>query len=209
MSDDVFRWIVGIAAWVIVIAFVVQVVVWFLLYRIASRVMALVDEYRTRFEPQISAVQASIGDVQKTLAHVTETTNKLSTEVRAVSASVTTSAERITALATESAEQITTIATESAEQIRSFVTTSTSQVQSVVQTSTDTAHGSVARVNLAVERAATRFEETGEYVQESVVAPVREVAAIVAGVKVALGTLFGYPERKQINQVYQDEELFI
>lgn len=200
---------VGIAAWVIVIAIVVQVVVLVLLYRLFSRVMALVNEYRTRFEPEIRAVQGSIGDVRRTLAHVTETTNKLSTEVRAVSAAVTTSAERITALATESAEQITTMAAESAEQIRAMVTTSTSQVRSVVQTSTDTAQSSVARVNLAVERTASRFEETGEYVQESVVAPVREVAAIVAGVKVALETLFGYPERKQINQVYQDEELFI
>jgi F0F1-type ATP synthase membrane subunit b/b' len=205
----VFRWVVGIAAWVICIAFLVQVVVWALLYLLFRRVMGLVDEYRKRFEPQIATVQATLGDVQATLAHVTETTNRLSTEVRAVSASVTTSAERITALVTDSAEQISSAATESAQQIRSLVSTGSTQVQTALQTTTDTAHTSVARVNLAVERTATRFEETGEYVQQSVIAPVREVAAIVTGVKVALGTLFGYPERKQINQVYQDEELFI
>ena len=60
-----------------------------------------------------------------------------------------------------------------------------------------------------VERTVTRFEETGEYVQTQVLTPVREVAAIVTGVKVALETLFGYPDRKPIDQAYQDEELFI
>ena len=37
----------------------------------------------------------------------------------------------------------------------------------------------------------------------------REVAAIVKGIKVALETLLGYPARKQINQAYSEEELFI
>jgi hypothetical protein len=31
----------------------------------------------------------------------------------------------------------------------------------------------------------------------------------VKGIKVALETLLGYPERKQIDQAYSEEELFI
>ena len=215
-----FEWGVGIASWVIVVLFLVQVVVWIMLYRLFRSIMAVVDEYRRRFEPQIAAVQATIGDVQKTLGNVTDTTNKLSTEVRAISASVTASAERITTIATESAEQIRTLVSTSTEQVQtaiqtstkqvqSVIQTSTEQVQSVVQSSTETARSGIQRVDLAVERTVTRFEESGKYVQESVLAPVREVAAIVAGVKAALETLFGYPDRKQIDQAYQDEELFI
>lgn len=211
---------VGIACWLIVIMFAIQVGVWIALYRLFKGIVATVNDLKARFEPQIGKIQETVGDLQKTIAHVTETTNQLSTEVRAVSTAVTTSAERITAVATESAEEVRglVIATSAdikalvaatSDQVRSLVSTSTTEIQSIVSASSDTAHGSLQRVDLAVERTVSRFEETGEYVQTQVLNPVREVAAIVKGIKAALETLFGYPDRKTIDQAYQDEELFI
>jgi archaellum component FlaC len=211
---------VGIACWLIVILFAVQVGIWLALYRLFKGVIATVNELRSRFEPQIGSIQRTVDDLQKTIAHVTVTTNQLSNEVRAVSTAVTTSAERITAVATESAEEVRAlvITTSSeiknlvnvtSEQVRSLVTTSTGEVHSVVRASSETAQFSLERVDLAVERTVSRFEETSEYVQTQVLNPVREVAAIVKGIKAALETLFGYPDRKTIDKAYHDEELFI
>lgn len=211
---------VGIACWLIVILFAVQVGVWIGLYLLFKKVMGMVEELKARFDPQIGTIQKTLGDVQKTVAHVTETTNTLSTEVRAISAAVTTSADRITTIATESAEELRALVTTASSeikqmvnvtstQVQDLVTTSSSEIRGVVSNSTETANGGVDRLNLALERTVGRFEETGEYVHEQVLTPVREVAAIVTGVKVAIETLFGYPNRKQIDQAYQDEELFI
>jgi archaellum component FlaC len=211
---------VGIACWAIVVLFVVQVGVWIALYRLLKGVVATVNDLKARFDPQINQIQLTVGDLQRTIAHVTETTNQLSSEVRAVSTAVTTSAERITVVATESAEEvrglviatsaeIKALVTVTSGQIRDLVATSSDEIHTVVRASSHTAHGGLERVDLAVERTVTRFEETGEYVQTQVLTPVREVAAIVKGIKAALETLFGYPDRKPIDQAYQDEELFI
>jgi archaellum component FlaC len=211
---------VGIACWLIVILFAIQVGVWVALYRLFKGIVATVNELKSRFEPQIGKVQETVGDLQRTIAHVTETTNQLSNEVRAVSTAVSVSAERISAVATESAEEIRglviststdikALVSITSEQVRSLVSTSTDEVHSIVRASSNTAQGSLERVDLAVERTVSRFEETGEYVQTQVLHPVREVAAIVKGIKAALETLFGYPDRKPIDQAYQDEELFI
>src|SRR6185503_6895821 len=109
-----------------------------------------------------------------------------------VSAAVTASAERISAVATESAEEIKGMVMQASSdikamvsvtstQVQDLVTTSTDEVRQVVKASTGTAHGGLERLDLAVERTVTRFEETGEFVQDQVLAPVREVAAIVKG----------------------------
>jgi len=199
---------------------VIQVGIWFALYRLLKGVVGLVTELHERFEPQIGKIQTTVGDLQRTIAHVTETTNQLSNEVRAVSTAVTTTAERLTLVATESAEGIRSLVVTTSSDIKSLVAITSTQVQELVTTSTGeahamvlasraTAHGGLERVDLAVERTVSRFEETGEYVQTQVLTPVREVAAIVKGVKAALESLFGYPDRKPINQAYQDEELFI
>ncbi len=218
--SDVFQWGVGIAAWVIVLLFVVQVAIWFLLYRIVQRVQAMVEELRGKYEPKVDQILVTVGDVQKTITNVSETVGTVSSEVRAVSAAVTVSAERISVIATESAEEIReTVRATSAEikalvsntstDVQGLVKTTSSDVQAIVQSSKDTAHGAMSRMDLMVERTALRVEETGEFVQSQVLDPVREVSAIVKGIKVALETLLGYPERKQIDQAYSEEELFI
>jgi hypothetical protein len=218
--DPLFEWVVGIACLIICIAFVVQVVVCFLLYRIAAKIQTMVGELRGKYEPKVDEILVTVGDVQKTVTNVAETVGTVSTEVRAVSASVTASAERLSVIATESAEEIRETVRSTSAEIKSLVTNTSSEVQGLVkntttdvqaimQTSKGSASNAVARMDLRVERTARRVEETGAYVQSQVLDPVREVSAIVKGIKVALETLLGYPERKQIDQAYSEEELFI
>jgi len=53
-----------------------------------------------------------------------------------------------------------------------------------------------------------RIEETTIAVQGGILRPIREVSAIILAVKRALEVLF-HSERKEINQAYPDEEMFI
>lgn len=212
--------IVAVACWVIAIMFIVQVVVWVLLYVLARRVMGIVEETRAKFEPKVNQVMATVGELQTTVRDVSETVVTVSTEVRAVSAAMTTSAERISVLATESAEDLRETLTRTSAEIKDLVSTTSTDikelvastrgdVQAIMVTSKEAAQTTVDRMDLMVERTARRVEETGAFVQAQVLDPIREVSAIVTGVKVALETLLGYPERKQIDQAYSEEELFI
>lgn len=223
--------IVAVACWVIAIMFLVQVGVWIGLYLVARKLQGIVEDVRANFEPKVAQVMTTVAELQTTVKEVTETVGTVSTEVRAVSAAVTTSAERISVLATESAEEIramimqasteikdlvSTTSTDvkglvrnSSSEIQGLVSTASADVRSIVDVSKTTATGAAERMDLMVERTALRVEETGAFVQSQVLDPVREVSAIVVGIKVALETLLGYPERKQINQAYSEEELFI
>ena len=54
-----------------------------------------------------------------------------------------------------------------------------------------------------------RINETSEILQESVVKPAREIAAVAKGLSRGLGALFFGRSRSTVDQAHQDEELFI
>jgi hypothetical protein len=54
-----------------------------------------------------------------------------------------------------------------------------------------------------------RINETAEIVQDSVVRPVREVAALAKGLTRGFGSFFFGRSRSTVDQARQDEELFI
>ena len=53
-----------------------------------------------------------------------------------------------------------------------------------------------------------RVEQTGEEVRRTILAPVREISAILAGVRATLDFLF-HRSKETVEQATQDEELFI
>jgi hypothetical protein len=54
-----------------------------------------------------------------------------------------------------------------------------------------------------------RINETADIVQDSVVRPAREVAAVAKGLSRGLGAFFFGRSRSTVDQAHQDEELFI
>src|SRR5215203_1842769 len=123
------QYAVGIACWVIVVLFVVQVGVWIALYLVARKVQGLVEDVRAKYEPKIDHIMTTVGELQNTVANVTETVGTVSTEVRAVSAAVTVSAERISVLATEGAEEIRETIRQASSEIKALVTDASTQVK--------------------------------------------------------------------------------
>ena len=72
----------------------------------------------------------------------------------------------------------------------------------------DRAQLQVLRLDNLVSDTMTRVEETTEAIQRGVLGPIREIAAIVAGVRTTLDFFF-HRNRKGAERPTQDEELFI
>jgi len=71
-----------------------------------------------------------------------------------------------------------------------------------------TAKDKVALVSRTIDRTHMQVVNTTDFVQAKIIEPAREVAAIMAGVRKGLEVLFA-PPPKQIDRVYQDDEMFI
>ena len=74
---------------------------------------------------------------------------------------------------------------------------------------TDAARLEVARVQDAVDNASRHIEDTFELLHRSVIAPVREVTAIVSGIRVGLNFLLRKPPKSPSGASRLDEEMFI
>ena len=66
----------------------------------------------------------------------------------------------------------------------------------------------IALVSRTIDRTQLQVVTTTDFIQEKVVVPAREIAAIMAGVRRGLEVLFA-PAPKQIDRVYMDDEMFI
>lgn len=66
----------------------------------------------------------------------------------------------------------------------------------------------IALVSRTIDRTQSQVVTTTDFIQQKVVVPAREIAAIMAGVRKGLEVLFA-PTPKQIDRVYTDDEMFI
>jgi len=71
-----------------------------------------------------------------------------------------------------------------------------------------TAKDKVEMVSRSIDRTHGQVMDTTEFVQQKIVVPAREIAAIMAGVKRGLEVLFA-PSPKQIDRAYTEDEMFI
>ena len=78
----------------------------------------------------------------------------------------------------------------------------------IVNSTAITARDKVELVSRTIDRTQMQVASTTDFVQEKIVEPAREIAAVMAGVKKGLEVLFA-PSPKQIDRVYVEEEMFI
>lgn len=77
-----------------------------------------------------------------------------------------------------------------------------------LQDASERAQLQILRLDQLVGDTMTRLETTSDAIQRSVLGPLREISAIVAGVRASLEFLFRR-NRKPVERATQDEELFI
>lgn len=82
------------------------------------------------------------------------------------------------------------------------------ELRSIVSSTALVARDKVEMVSHSIDRTHSQVLDTTEFVQQKIVVPAREIAAIMSGVRKGLEVLFA-PAPKQIDRVYIEDDMFI
>ncbi len=163
---------------VIAITFIVMAISLIAIAMTVRRVVATVKNLEEKVEPLISKVDAIGLQGKEISVHFTEVSNNLS------------------------------IATKYLAESTELVKEEVAELRQIVGHTALTARDKVEMVSRTIDRTHDQVTSTTEFVNQKIVVPAREIAAIMAGVKKGLEVLFA-PAPKQIDRVYVDDEMFI
>ncbi|MEO7539517.1 MAG: DUF948 domain-containing protein [Pyrinomonadaceae bacterium] len=163
---------------VIAICFIVMAIALISIAVIIRRVVTTVRNIEERVDPLITKVDAISAQGREISVHFNEISANLSVATKHLA--------------------------ESTELIKEEV----AELRSLVSDTAVTARDKVEMVSQTIDRTHLQVTNTTEFVNQKIVVPAREIAAIMAGVRKGLEVLFA-PAPKQIDRVYTEEELFI
>ena len=167
-----------IASIIIAICFIVMAAALIAIAITVKRVVATVKRVEERIDPLITKVDAIGVQGREISGHFNEISANLSTATKYLA--------------------------ESTELIKEEV----ADLRVLVGQTAITAKDKVEMVSRSIDRTHSQVLDTTEFVNQKIVVPAREIAAIMAGVKKGLEVLFA-PAPKQIDRVYVDDEMFI
>jgi len=167
-----------ISSIVIAICFIVMAIALIWIATTVRKAVATVNELKERVDPLLAKVDAISVQGKEMSVHFNEVTANLS--------------------------HATKYLAESTEIIRDEV----AELRSIVSETAITAKDKVEKVSRSIDRTHDQVVDTTEFVQQKIVIPAREIAAVMAGVKKGLEVLFA-PAPRQLNQAYSEEEMFI
>ncbi|MGE3466456.1 MAG: hypothetical protein AB7J13_05940 [Pyrinomonadaceae bacterium] len=144
----------------------------------------------------IRKIVATVKNVEERVAPLIAKVDSISAQGKEISVHFTEVAANLS-LATKHLAESTELIKEEVADLRVLVN------QTAV-----TARDKVEMVSQTIDRTHSQVLDTTEFVNQKIVVPAREIAAVMAGVKRGLEVLFA-PAPKQIDRVYTEEELFI
>ena len=167
-----------IASIVIAVCFIVMAIALVAVAITVRRVTKTVKRVEDRVDPLITQVNAISVQGREISVHFTDVTANLSTATRHLA--------------------------DSTELIKLEI----AELREIVNSTALVARDKVEMVSRSIDRTHMQVTNTTDFVQEKIVVPAREIAAIMAGVKKGLEVLFA-PPPKPIDSVYLEDELFI
>lgn len=117
-------------------------------------------------------------------------------------------AQSVTEIVSNSREPVRSISNNLAE-ISRILRNRADQVDTTVADLVDRSHLQIVRVDQMISNLIEKVETTTDAVQANVLAPVREVAAVVRGIRTGLEFLFARGHSQSIPEATQDEQMFI
>lgn len=167
-----------ISSIVIAITFVVMAISLIAIALTVRKVVATVKNIEARVEPLITKVDAISVQGKEISVHFNEISGNLSAATKYLA--------------------------ESTEIVKDEI----AELRLLVGETALTARNKVDMVSKSIDRTHLQVTNTTEFVNQKIVVPAREIAAVMAGVKKGLEVLFA-PAPKQIDRVYEEEEMFI
>jgi len=167
-----------IASIVIAVCFIVMAIALIAIALVVKKIIGTVNRLEEKVEPLLTQVNAMSVQGKEISVQFTEISGNLSTATKYFS--------------------------ESAGLIKDEV----AELKQLVGMTAHEAKNKVALVSQTIDRTQLQVTTTTDFIQEKVVVPAREIAAIMAGVRKGLEVLFA-PSPKQIDRVYMEDEMFI
>ena len=167
-----------IASIVIAVCFIVMAIGLLWIALTVRKVVATVHRVEERVEPLINQVNAISVQGREMSVQFSEVATNLATATRHLS--------------------------DSTELIKEEV----AELRTIVSSTALVARDKVEMVSNSIDRTHSQVIDTTEFVQQKIVVPAREIAAVMAGVRKGLEVLFA-PAPKQIDRVYMEDDMFI
>ena len=190
MDQNTFNTVVAVAAIVIALSFVIQALVFLRINSSLKTLIRIAQELQAKVEPVLTQAHATVSAVKNTVekvgAQARESFDKIAIETRAVSAAIAVSSREIVEMARHQAVQFSNTLDQSNSMLERQVND----------------------LDRLLTRTQVRVEDTTLEFQTTLVRPLRELSALIAGIRKMIDTLFNRG-RKEIDHAYQDEEMFI
>jgi uncharacterized protein YoxC len=180
-----------LAFWTMVSAIVISVS--FVIIAVAMVAIAVI----------VSRVVRTVGNVERRVEPLMERVGALSEQVREIAAQGREVVEQVNLMS----GHLATASLHFSESM-ALVKEEVRDLKQIVGLSAEMAHEKVEMISRSIDETHTRITATTLFIQSKIVAPAREIAAIMAGVRRGLEVLVA-PTPKQIDQTYGDEEMFI
>ena len=211
MTEDTFRIVVAAAVALACIAFVVQAVATFALYRVSRRMQRNVEPLTERAElvigrlapmiDKIGLAADNLGPVADRIGVVAGKVAPLVDEVGTVLATANRIMEETRPRISELSEEAVEIARSGRQQVE--------RIGELLHDAGDRARTRLAQIDQAVDSTVEQVGLVGDAVKRVVLRPVREANGLAAGISAAVSTLVHHSRKPSVDQATQDEEMFI
>ena len=211
MTEDTFRMVVTAAVALASIAFVVQAMAMFALYRVARRMQQKVGPLADQAEPVIGKLGPMISEIGLAAQRLGPMIDKVGLAAGKV-APVADRVESVLATANrimeENRPRISELSGEAVEIVRSG-REQVERIGELLHDAGDCARARLEQIDQAVESTVEQVGQVGDAVKRAVLRPVREVNGLAAGISAAVSTLVHHSRKPSVDQATQDEEMFI
>ena len=239
MSDDLFRLVIALAVVVACIAFVVQALVAFALYKAIHSIQLRTETLAGKFEPlfeQSGPVIQKVGPMIERAGPVLERLGPMLDragqtmehfgpaidgaaamvgrigKVAEQTGPVLESAQRVLANANQVVLDSRPRIAEFSDEAVAVAHSARKQVERVeglLNDVSDRAKARVEQIDHSVESTVEQVGQVGDAVKRAVMRPVREASGLAAGISAAVSTLVKHPHKSSPDKATQDEEMFI
>jgi methyl-accepting chemotaxis protein len=197
VTEDTFRIVVTAAVALASMAFVVQAVAMFALYRVARGMQQKVGPLADLAYPVIGKLGPMIDQVGLTAGKMAPVADQMQSVLATTSRIMEEARPRISELSGEAVE----IFRSGRQQVE--------RIGELLHDAGDRAHARLEQIDQAVDDTVEQVGEVGDAVKRAVLRPVREVSGLAAGISAAVSTLVHHSRKPSVDQATQDEEMFI
>jgi methyl-accepting chemotaxis protein len=211
VTEDTFRIVVAAAVALACIAFVVQAVATFALYRVSRRMQRNVEPLTERAELVIGRLAPmidKIGLAADNVGPVADRIGVVAGKVAPVIDEVGTALATASRIMQETRPRIAELSSEAVEIARSG-RQQVERLGELLNDAGDRARTRLEQIDQAVESTVEQVGQVGDAMKRAMLRPVREANGLAAGISAAVSTLVHHSRKPSVDQATQDEEMFI